>query len=1043
MKIKHTYLITILTIFGIIVAVNLAFNAYLKESENDADIINLSGKQRMISQRIVWKAMQFQRSALGHKNTQTQLQDIAFLLSQFKKVHVGLQTGNKKMQLAKLSNPEIKHLFRRVNPHFRTFVGAVENLIDTQNSNNLDQQINTILRSQNNYLKLQDEITNRFGWEAKNKQNNLGTTLLVLSVISGAVLVMELLFVFRPTIRKLRQTNSALEATSGKYRFLYNKTPAMLHSIDNEGNLLMVSDYWLKVMGYSRGEVIGKPSVSFLTEASKKYAREKILPDFFKSGTCHNVPYQFVRKDGSVIDVSLSAILEKDENGAPSKSVAVITDVTEQVRNRKELEKSYQELLHVDRITQASLQNQPLEDLIQLTMNAYEGMSDSNGNRFYLYDQSQNQLKLIKQKVTDGLLQKVKSMTGINVDSVVPKIDPGNVFHQVLQDGKVLVFTRREDILNILEQHTDNPILQKLASLTLKLVNIQGIALIPLVGKDKKFGLVSLTFNSEPSQNIIERLERFTLSINSALDKAYSQREIKRLAEIVKYSNDAIVSFSLDKTIISWNRGATNIFGYSSEEMVGKTSEWFQPKEQVDAFHRLLEKIISTGDSVSTETMWQTKSGGAIHVSLSLFPIRNEQNEVKEVSGIIRDISERKETEIALIRNEASLKEAQKIGKLGSWEWDVLSNKTKWSDEMFNIFGASRTKTDISFEEYLEFVHDDDRDAIKLSVRQALEKKKPFALTHRILCKDQVKYIECKGRVEQNDMGEIVRLHGIAMDITHNKELEQAKERFTRQLEEKVEERTKALSESQKLLETSLKREKELGELRSHFVSVASHQFRTPMTIIQSNSELIEMMLPKIDPTLHHKFDKVTSRIKQEVSKMTDLMDDVLVLGKIRAENSDVALSEVDLSQVCQELMERFNSIQKDGRKLRFTEIGNPVKLMLNEKMIGHALANLISNAFKYSPDTKDPEMVLEYGTEEVTLSIRDHGIGIPESALDTVFQPFYRAKNTEGFKGTGLGLSIAKEYVESSNGTLCAESQVGKGTVMTITFLKTKEENA
>lgn len=132
-----------------------------------------------------------------------------------------------------------------------------------------------------------------------------------------------------------RKAEEALRKSKEKYRSLYNNTPVMMHSIDHEGRLLSVSDCWLETLGYEREEVLGRKSVDFLTQQSRKYAKEVVLPGFFQTGECRDVPYQFVKKNGGEIDVLLSGIAERDGQGAIVRSLAVMIDVTE--RKRREV----------------------------------------------------------------------------------------------------------------------------------------------------------------------------------------------------------------------------------------------------------------------------------------------------------------------------------------------------------------------------------------------------------------------------------------------------------------------------------------------------------------------------------------------------------------------------------------------------------------------------------------------------------------------------------------------------------------------------------
>ncbi len=137
--------------------------------------------------------------------------------------------------------------------------------------------------------------------------------------------------VFRD-ITAIKQTEAALREEEEKYRSLYKNTPAMMHSIDSEGRLVSVSEFWLRTLGYSREEVLGRRSVEFFTPESRRYAREHVLPEFFKTGVCKDVPYQIVKKNGEVLDILLSAISERDTLGKVVRSLAVLTDVTERKR---------------------------------------------------------------------------------------------------------------------------------------------------------------------------------------------------------------------------------------------------------------------------------------------------------------------------------------------------------------------------------------------------------------------------------------------------------------------------------------------------------------------------------------------------------------------------------------------------------------------------------------------------------------------------------------------------------------------------------------
>ena len=247
--------------------------------------------------------------------------------------------------------------------------------------------------------------------------------------------------------------------------------------------------------------------------------------------------------------------------------------------------------------------------------------------------------------------------------------------------------------------------------------------------------------------------------------------------------------------------------------------------------------------------------------------------------------------------------------------------------------------------------------------------------------------------------------------------------------------RTIELVSSESNLKKSLFKEKELGQLKTSFVSTASHQFRTPLAVIQSNTELLEMLNKSGIKQEPEKFKEITKRIKLSISKMTSLMDDLLLHGQLTSGQCSYTPEYVDLVDFCTRLVEEYNSVQLDGRKLDFKVYGESYQVNLDPKLLTHSLSNLISNAFKYSLGKENPELSIHFKLTEVVLSVKDYGLGIPEEEQLNLFEPFFRAYNVTGIKGTGLGLSIAKEYVEVNKGQIATKSVLGEGSCFEIRF--------
>lgn len=241
-------------------------------------------------------------------------------------------------------------------------------------------------------------------------------------------------------------------------------------------------------------------------------------------------------------------------------------------------------------------------------------------------------------------------------------------------------------------------------------------------------------------------------------------------------------------------------------------------------------------------------------------------------------------------------------------------------------------------------------------------------------------------------------------------------------------------------LEQALQKERELNELRSSFVSMASHQFRTPLTIIQSGIEIMDMYLEDMPAEKSVRFQKQFSRIQGELERLQTLMNDVLVLGKADVSRTPFHPKENNIVVFLEHIIQnKYNSRYPTERSVILTTEGKHQTVFFDEKLLDHVFENILSNAYKYSKQGNiNVTVCFEYDT--VIVNISDQGIGIPENDLVHLFQPFYRASNTDEIQGTGLGLAIVKEFIDLHQGQIFVISELGKGTTVTISLpLKNK----
>lgn len=296
---------------------------------------------------------------------------------------------------------------------------------------------------------------------------------------------------------------------------------------------------------------------------------------------------------------------------------------------------------------------------------------------------------------------------------------------------------------------------------------------------------------------------------------------------------------------------------------------------------------------------------------------------------------------------------------------------------------------------------------------------------------------------------------GIVHDLTPQKAAEAALKNYSGQLEKRVEARTEALNsaikgleneiterssieqklrDSQQETEVALAKEKELNELKSRFVSMASHEFRTPLATILSSINLLNRYT---EPEQAAKRNKHTERIRNNVHNLTGILNDFLSLSKLEEGKIQTRYETFNLNELCEELREEMLSQSKRGQTIEYISEGS-AEVHLDPYLLRNILVNLLNNAIKYSPE--ESHTILHYQSSATTISITitDQGIGIPDEDQVHMFERFFRAKNVTNIQGTGLGLSIVKRYVDLMAGSIDFESVYQEGTTFTLQFPQT-----
>jgi len=275
--------------------------------------------------------------------------------------------------------------------------------------------------------------------------------------------------------------------------------------------------------------------------------------------------------------------------------------------------------------------------------------------------------------------------------------------------------------------------------------------------------------------------------------------------------------------------------------------------------------------------------------------------------------------------------------------------------------------------------------------------------------------------------------------IRQQKELEKVTNdirKLNTQLEIKVEERTQILKEALTRLEQSqielreaLDKERQLNEIKSRFVSMASHEFRTPLSSVLSSASLIGKYTLSEE---QEKRNKHVTRIKDSVKHLNEILEDFLSLGRLDENKEVVSIAEFDFEGMLHETADELKPVLKKDQHILVAYEGD--KFVCSDKrLVKNILINLASNAAKFSAEGKQIDIHSMVGKEYLTLQVKDRGIGIPGDDQKHLFSSFFRASNATNIQGTGLGLHIVKRYIDLLHGTVHLQSQLDKGTTITV----------
>jgi signal transduction histidine kinase len=602
----------------------------------------------------------------------------------------------------------------------------------------------------------------------------------------------------------------------------------------------------------------------------------------------------------------------------------------------------------------------------------------------------------------------LKYFSGMDEKEIIRLSTEGNI--------KLLTAIKNNTISDYIEESKNNWLRNQLPIITKTDVMADDIGLINYARK-KAFRelILDYTTNAQERLKIIDEIDRFTLSLEAILYKTLLSIHQEKMqdsnAQLKKREDELLEAQNVGKIgSFEWDLTGKKKSSYTPE--VFKIFE-FEQTTNLDAFlndvhpdDRLklkasMEKAFHDG---TYECEYRYLRNNKNKVLYSRGKVIFEGKQPLKMVGTITDITEKANLIARLTENEELSKQAQALTTTGNWKWSMDSDTVEWSDEMYRIYGLEPQSEKITFERFLAFIHDEDRNKRIAEISEAVKTGIASDYVMKINSVDgRQKVLKGKGRVIKNKSGKSVGILGTCQDITNEYQL---------------------TSELKKKNEELLRKNKDLES----FNFIASHDLQEPLRKIQTYSNRI---VHEAEGSIPENLIKYFSKISQASNRMQKIIEDFLIF--YHSLNSIDESEIVDLNAVvtdASDLLSEMISAKKVGVKIDTLPSVKGRRLRLKE-MFRHLLSNAIKFAKNDTPlqiSVSSKNYSATDGKEYVMISVSDNGIGFDQKYSDRIFELFQKLHSQDEYPGSGIGLSLCKKIVEDHHGwiTVVSQPQIG-----------------
>ncbi|MCR9228137.1 MAG: PAS domain-containing sensor histidine kinase [Flavobacteriaceae bacterium] len=477
--------------------------------------------------------------------------------------------------------------------------------------------------------------------------------------------------------------------------------------------------------------------------------------------------------------------------------------------------------------------------------------------------------------------------------------------------------------------------------------------------------------------------------------------------------SEGIVIVNAQQQITASNKAANKMFDYKEGELMGKPLNILIPQRAKHNHGKLADKFMGEGKARQMGKgldLVGIRKGGEefpLEISLNPFKIKDENY----VLALVMDITEKKKAE-------------QTIDYWFQIFDESLNEIYVFDAESFifiNVNRGAQMNLGYHMQELVNMSVTDikpevTKDVLERLVSPLISKRKEKVIFETIHKRKDGSVYPVEVHLQLSFIGKQKVFVAIVLDITERKN-------YTRQLENTVEERTQQLREA-------LQAEKKLNQLKTKFLSLVSHEFKTPLTSILTSTSL----LAKYTETGQQgKRDKHIGTIKSKVRYLDNILTDFLSIERLDLGKVNYKISSFPLSKLINEVVYDANTLLKEGQRIQYPENIDGITVEFDEKILGLALSNLVHNAIKYSPENSGIELYVEPDNDHLKINVVDKGFGIPSEDQPFIFDRYFRATNVLTIQGTGIGLNIVRQHMHNLNANVTFKSEMGLGSTFTV----------